>query len=163
MACRAVLFAISDDEVTKLVAAHSDEEILEIVQEQIEARWEEEWLYELDKAWDAIHRCLVGGSLMISEDGSPFALCILAGAQLHSGDNYIVSLKRPHQVSAIAVAIKEVTREYLRERYFKINSNEYGPISDDDFEYVWEYFNGLADFYAKAAAAGRHVIFTVDQ
>ena len=38
--------------------------MLDIVQEEIEEPWDEEWLLEMDKAWDAIHRCLTDGRLV---------------------------------------------------------------------------------------------------
>jgi hypothetical protein len=36
-------------------------------------------------------------------------------------------------------------------------------LSAEDYEYTWDYFNGLADFYGRAAAESRYAIFTVDQ
>jgi len=164
MACRGVHFAITPEEAARLLAASSDEKVRDIVQLQIEEQWDEQWLYETDKAWDAIHRCLTDGAVTVTRNGSPFALCILAGAQLHRGEDYIVSLKTPDQVAAIAAAISTMTQEQFRERYFKIDKANYGgDVSEDDFEYVWEYFKDLPEFYTKAAAAKRFVIFTVDQ
>ena len=58
MACRGVLFALTDEEVARLRGAKSDDEVLGIVQDEIEQRWDQEHLEECDKAWDAIHRCL---------------------------------------------------------------------------------------------------------
>lgn len=34
---------------------------------------------------------------------------------------------------------------------------------DEDFKYTWYWFTQVRDFYRKAAAVGRAVIFTVDQ
>jgi len=51
----------------------------------------------------------------------------------------------------------------------KTSQNCYGTYrrnpspSEQDFEYTWEYFRDLPEFYGKAAAAGQHVIFTADQ
>ena len=56
---------------------------------------------------------------------------------------------------------------HFRERYFKINRENYGfaseQLSEDDFEYVAGWFEELKQFYAKVATAGRAVVFTVDQ
>ncbi len=54
----------------------------------------------------------------------------------------------------------------FRDRYFKINRENYGhapdQVSDEDYEYVVGWFETLKPFYAKAAA-GRAVVFTLDQ
>jgi hypothetical protein len=36
-------------------------------------------------------------------------------------------------------------------------------VSDNDFEYTWSWFPQLPNFFQKAAAASRHMLFTVDQ
>jgi hypothetical protein len=36
-------------------------------------------------------------------------------------------------------------------------------LSDDDFEYTWSWFRHLRDFFQKAAAANRAMLFKVDQ
>ena len=63
MACRGVHFALTSQEDQRLLAATNDAAVVEILQEEVEERWNEEWLYETDKAWDAIHRCFVRHSL----------------------------------------------------------------------------------------------------
>jgi uncharacterized protein DUF1877 len=161
MACRGVLFAISDEDLAKLLRALTDEEILTIVQEDIENRWEESWLCELDKAWDAIHRCLTDGKIGFDNGEYPYNRCVLGGQQLHRSNSYIVSLKTPPEVTDLANALRSIDQTGLRPA---IDPTDYGlNLSEEDFEYTWEYFRDLPDFYGKAAVAGRHVIFTVDQ
>src|SRR5437588_7482753 len=64
MACRGVLFAITNGQAEELRAARGDDStILSIVQDEIEEAWDEEHLCQTDKAWDAIHRCLADGTL----------------------------------------------------------------------------------------------------
>ena len=36
------------------------------------------------------------------------------------------------------------------------------PLPHDDFEYLWTCFRGLPEFFGKAAADGRAMVFTVD-
>jgi len=50
MACRGVFFALTAKDVKRLLAAESDDDVLEIVEEEIEERWDEDWLQETDKA-----------------------------------------------------------------------------------------------------------------
>lgn len=132
--------------------------------EAIEESWNEEWAYETDKAWEAIHRCLTDGKVGFDNGAYPWNLCILGGRQLHSGDDYVVSLKSPQQVGDVAASLLKISRQDLRERYFSISDPNYGQgISEEDFEYTWNWFEGLPRFFSRAAAAKRHVIFTVDQ
>ena len=163
MACRGVHFALRDHDTTRLLQAQNDSERLRIVQEEIEAAWDEEWLYQTDKAWDAIHRCLTDGELRFDNGDYPYSMCILGGRLLHTGDDYIISLKTPLQVQDVCKALENIDRGWFRKRYFHLPDDYSRTKSDDDFEYTWDWFNGMSEFFAKAAAAGRHVIFTVDQ
>jgi hypothetical protein len=164
MACRGVHFALNEEEAKKVSAALGDDErLMSIIQEDIEEQWDENWLAETDKAWDAIHRCLTDGRLSCDAP-TPQHLCILGGKALHAGDAYIVSFVSPEQVKQVAAAIANMDRASMRTRYLAIPEEDYGqPLSEEDFEYTWEYFQGVRELFAKAAKAGRAVIFTVDQ
>jgi hypothetical protein len=84
MACRGVHFALSAGEQQRLLAAAGDDDaVLSVILEDIEQRWDNDWLQETDKAWDAIHRCLTDGTLSF-ESISPFHKCILGGRQLYN-------------------------------------------------------------------------------
>jgi len=67
MACRGVFFALTKEEEAKLLAAADSDAVVEIITEEIEERWDREWLVEMDKSWDAVHRCLGDGSLRTSQ------------------------------------------------------------------------------------------------
>ncbi|MBY0506456.1 MAG: YfbM family protein [Bryobacteraceae bacterium] len=164
MACRGVLFAIEPDEATRLLAAASDDEVLAIVQDEIEERWDEAWLVQLDKAWDAIHRCLSDGTINLNGGSHSRRLAVLGGRQLHGGDDYIVSLVTPEEAREVAVDIAAIDEAWLRGRYDAIEVDDYGrPKSAEDFDYTWDYFQSLPPFFKRAADVRRYVIFTVDQ
>ncbi len=163
MACRGVYFAISDEELKRLLNAKDDEQRLSIFQDEIEQKWDEEWLYEMDKSWDALHRCLADGSLGMDNDPKPLSLCVLGGRQLYSGDDYIISLKTTLEVTDLARALSSISQQDLLKRYFAIAPDYAMDLNEQDFQYTWDYFSGLPEFLAKAASAGRHVVFTVDQ
>jgi len=164
MACRGVHFAINGADADRLLAALSADEVLRIIQEDIEEKWDEAWLYQTDKAWDAIHRCLTDGTLSLTSGVYPLKLAILNGRRIDAGSNYIVSLTTPDQAKDVAAGLGTVTRESLSKRYEAIDPNDYGmPKSLGDFEYTWDWFDGLAAFFQKASEANRYVIFTVDQ
>jgi Domain of unknown function (DUF1877) len=165
MACRGVLFALTEAQAQKLKSARgNDTEVLSIVQDEIEAAWDEAHLCQTDKAWDAIHRCLGDGTLRDGE--GPLSLTILGGEQLHKDSSYIISLLIPEQVKQVAEALRPLTQDWFRARYFKIDPAGYGVpgmLSDEDFEYTWAWFEAVRDYYQKAASGGRWSMFTVDQ
>ncbi len=170
MACRGVYFALTDDEARRLLESASNEDVINFIQEEIEARWDEEWLQEADKSWDAIHRCLTDGTLRC-RGASPLEKFVLGGKRLCYRSDYIVSYLTPDEVREIAKTTQGLTKEWFRQRYFKLKrtflgmdvSRYDGPITETDFEYSWSYFEEIRQFFQKAAAAVRSVVFTVDQ
>jgi hypothetical protein len=170
MACRGVFFAITQEDEAKLLSAEDSDSVIEIITEEIEERWEEEWLQQMDKSWDAIHRCLGDGTLRTSQP-SVGAKAVLGGRQLSSRDDYIISYLTIEEVRAVAAAVAPLEKAEFRRRYFGLKKKflwfdrtEYsGPIGEQDFEYSWAYFDDMRKFYAKAERAGRATVFSVDQ
>ncbi|MHC4266249.1 MAG: DUF1877 family protein [Planctomycetota bacterium] len=170
MACRGVYFALSKEEAAKLLNVTGDDEVLHIVKEEIEERWNEEWLQEVDKAWDAIHRCLGDGSLLC-KGKSLLEKCVLGGRQLYIGSDYIISYLDTNEVKDTANSLETVAKNWFRAKYFGLKKKflffdltDYaGPINEDDFEYTWYYFEQMRFLFRKAANANRSIIFTVDQ
>jgi Domain of unknown function (DUF1877) len=122
-----------------LIAAGTDDAILAILQNEIEERWESDWLFETAKAWDAIHRCLTDGTLEHSSGTYPFRLAIMGGQQLHKGGAYVVSLVRPGEVADVAEALSKIDRGWLRNKYDTLDVELYGvEKSDEDWKYRWE-------------------------
>lgn len=161
MACRGVHFAIDDQQAQRLLGAEDDDELLEIV-EEIEEAWEA--AFETDKAWDALHRCLSNGTLNAEEGEPPLSRVFFGGRMLNEGDDYFVVLVTPSEAVQIAASLATVTESWLRERYFELPFPDYqGEKSEEDWEYTLSSFQGLPEFFARAASQGRHVIFTVDQ
>jgi hypothetical protein len=165
-----VYFALGEDDAKALIAANGDAAVIEVIQEDIEERWDEAWLRETDKAWDAMHRCLTDGKLAC-KGKSILEKCVLGGKQLHEGDEYIVSFLTPSEVKAVSEALKPIEQAWFREKYFALKKKflwfdltDYdGPIGEEDFAYTWGYFEETRAFFEKANKAGRAVIFTVDQ
>lgn len=167
MACLGVLFALDEPLVERLTALEDSAERLDFLQLEVEEDFFEnqpERVYETDKAWDAIHRCLTDGRLGWDNGAYPLNHVILGGEQLYDGDDYIMSLKSPAQVREIATALAAVTLQQLRDAYFRLPADDYdGLIGLEDWQYTWDWFEGLPEFYRRAAEAGRSVLFTVDQ
>jgi hypothetical protein len=165
MVARGVHFALTDADERRLLDCAEAERVA-LISDDIESRYFEsapEWLCETDKAWDAIHRGF-NNSELDYEYHQPLQGVILGGVPLYSGDDYIISYKDAKSVRETAAALANVDEARFKELYFKIDPEKYGfPLTDDDFEYSWNWLSGLKEFYARAAGAGRPVIFTTDQ
>jgi hypothetical protein len=164
MACRGVFFALTAPQDEALVATRDDAEVREFVAE-VESAWDWDWLCEADKAWDAMHRCLGDGTLRLGRNGGgPLELAVLGGGHHYEGEEYLVARVVAAEVAAVAEALAGVDESWLRARHDAIDPDDYqGVLDDEDFEYTWRYLQDVRDFYQRAAADGRSVIFTVDQ
>jgi hypothetical protein len=163
MSARGVHFAVTAAQAQALLAAKSDRKLMRLIDE-IEEAWEEPFVVESDKAWDAIHRCLTDGTLLYVSGDYPLNLCICGGRQLHQGRDYTVSFVSAQQVKDVAKALAKINKGWMRKRYFLIDPAEYDEveIGEEDFSYTWENFLDIRRFYKKAAEADRAVVFTVD-
>jgi hypothetical protein len=166
MACRGVLFAIDRATADALRAFDSDDGRVAYIQEVIEEDYftnHKEWLAETDKSWDCMHRALTDGELEWDNGAYPLSHVILGGESLHEGSDYIITLKTPQQVSDVAAALRSVTEESFADGFRQIDETELNGGFDEDFEYTWEYFTEVREFWLRAAEMERFVIFTVDQ
>lgn len=156
-------FAIDRSDRARLQAAAEagDEAVWELIHVEIEENCEKPWTFETDKAWDAIHRCLTSD---YKDDSPPLNLVVMGGYQQIEGESGVVSVAVDEDLPAIADALEQITEEWMRERYFAIDPEDYdGPLNEEDFAYTWSSFQGLPEFYRHAAKAGdRDVVFTVD-
>ena len=69
MGCLGVHFAITLEDAQRVTSQPDDDSLLEVVHD-IKERWDEAWLQDSDKAWDAIHRCLTDGTLSLGRHSS---------------------------------------------------------------------------------------------
>lgn len=181
MAARGVFFAITDDERAKLLSFDNDDDRIEYVAETIEEEWDEDHLVETDKAWDAMHRCLSdfppdtpwfypvapeSGAYALPEDHGayPLKLCVLGGRRVTDDESrYFIRLVEAEQVTDVAAALAKIDKAALQEKYFRHCKGAWPEYGETDFEYTWEYFEAVRDFYQRMAGKGRAVIFTADQ
>jgi hypothetical protein len=95
---------------------------------------------------------------------TPEHKCVLGEYNLYEGNDYLINLLSPYEVKAVAAAITRFDEAELRRRYFALDPKQYdGPMNEDDFGYTWGNLRDLQSFFAKAAAADRAVLFSVDQ
>lgn len=167
MSYRGVHFALTEEQAAHLMdSPNADNDFLMAFVEEVEEGsdgegWDAEWVQETDKAWEAIHRCLTDGKLEWGD--TTYHMCILGNYNLYEGDDYIMNFLTPDEVSQVAAAIKDIDRAEMRRRYNAIDTATYHrELSDNDFQYTWSWFPSLRDFFQKAAAAKRAMLFTVD-
>jgi hypothetical protein len=156
-------FAISYEQAMKLLKCKSDEELVEMVQEEIEEVSTEENSFQTDKAWDPIHRCLSNGTLDVRQGTRPLNLAVFGGNILNQEAGTFVVLLTPTEVQQVAGALDQVTEDWMKKKYFDQKFPDYaGEKSQEDWEYTWGSFDGLPAFFANAAARKQHVVFTVE-
>ena len=165
MACRGVHFALTADDESRLLSLVGDDgAVIDFVKEEVEERWDKSWLYESDKAWDAIGRCLNGGRYVYGETDAA-CRAFLAGRDLVRDDEgYYVLYLTAAEVGVVAGQLAAIDAEALGRLYDEhLPGSDYEDVRPEDREYTLGWYEGLPKFFAKAAAAGRAVIFTVDQ
>ncbi|NUB43659.1 DUF1877 family protein [Fertoebacter nigrum] len=167
MPCLGVLFALTETEATALSALPGHVARVNHVKEVLEPAafdGHPSRLAEVDQAWDPIHRSLTDGRLANDNGAYPLNATILGGEPLHERGDYIMWLKPPGMVHDVAEALRQLSVDRLHAGYAKITPDDYGmPTSADDLSFTLQWFDGLPAFYARAAAAGDWVLFTVDQ
>ena len=149
-----VHFAITADQERALLAADAegDSDMIEELLEEIEELWDDDGLkVDTDKAWDPIHRCLTDGTLDPDGGEYPLSHTILGGRHLHD-DIYFVYVGAD-EVREVAEALDGVDEMWFRPRFERLED-------EDDWDYVWVNFVDVKEFYGRAAAAGRAVVFT---
>jgi hypothetical protein len=167
MSCLGVHFALTDSEVKKIKSMDDEQDRLEYLTEEIEEQYlegDKEFAGESDKAWDAMHRALSDGELTWDGGKYPCNHVVLGGELLYTDDDYIMSLKNPSQVRDIFNAIEKIDIDDFRNKYFKIDPEDYGfELTEEDFEYTWDWFQNVRQLYKRAADNNRFVLFTADQ
>lgn len=154
---RGVLFALTSAQEAALMATRNDHEVRAFV--DVESAWDEPWLCETDKAWDAMHRCLGDGTLGCARRASALDMAVLGGGHHYEGAEYVVAHVRAHEVARVSAALETVTEAWMRDRYDRIDPSDYqGELDDEDFAYTWYWFQETRNFYRRAAAADRAVI-----
>jgi hypothetical protein len=166
MACLGVLFSIDQTTVDLIKQFPSEQERIEYIKEVLEEDYfdnQPQWVYELGKSWDALHRSLTDGELDWINGEFPLNHVVFGG-EILSDDNYIIVLKRKEQVTEIAEAVNRVTEDDLRKGYSRILADEYdGVVSEQDFQDTWQWFGNSIEFWQRAASENRSILFTVDQ
>jgi hypothetical protein len=157
-----VLFALTDDDSTALLAlAGDDDAVSGFVADDIEERLTGDDHAALDKAWDAIHRCLTDGELLFENGTFPLNRCILGGRPLMSDEaNELALFTAADEVPAVSAALDAVTEEWFRTAYGSLDPADYLEHGPEDFDYAWDGFEAARRLWRHAATTGRAVLFS---
>lgn len=130
MGCRGVLFAIDDDTTAQLLAADSDEAVMEIV-EASEEEWVETFLEELTRHG---MQCTEHSATVrsIQRQAGPHSIArSLGGKHVHRGEQYIVALVTKDEVPAVARALASIDEQGMRQRYRQLVPHDYATEYGD--------------------------------
>lgn len=121
------------------------------------------WIQPIDKAWDAIHRCLTDGTLRLGDDVAHS--CVLGCGKFGvASEDPIINVLDAEGVREAAEYLWGIGEVELRARYAGIDRPGFRfHKPPPDFEYIWHWFAQLRAFYQRAAEAGRWVVFVADE
>jgi hypothetical protein len=166
MSCLGSLVAITAEQRAALEALPSGEDRYFYVDDLKEEAGEAFWQY-LDKAWDALHRCLAQGTpgseqLDTEWETYPLNLAIIGGKDLSEPD-YLVFLIEPGQIRDLTAALQGISEERFSELYWTHCKGALPEYGEDDLDFILGYFEEMRDFFARVAPTGRAVVFAADQ
>ena len=167
MSCLSLLVALTPEQRTELEALPDGEDRYFYVDSLMETNDKEFW-QELDKSWDALHRCLVkgtpGSEKLDTEWGTyPLNLAIIGGKEMSNDPRFLVMIVEPEQLGDLATALKGISDEQFADLYWTHCKDAWPEYGEEDLEYNLEYFHAMRDFYSRVAPTGRSVVFSADQ
>lgn len=138
--------------------------LMDLMDDDADDRW-----LDVDKAWHAIHYVLTGDS-DVPRKATIFSKVVLGGTPIEEeGMGYGPALVvEPEEVREINEALKPASEEWFRERFSlkDMQKKAIYPVMDDEeegqfFEYVYDNFKALKEFYIEAEKAGQGVLFFI--
>ncbi|MBL8821265.1 MAG: DUF1877 family protein [Planctomycetia bacterium] len=171
MACRGYFTALQLPEAATLLELKSVDERLEFINSLFAIAENDGRVLLVDKSWDAMHRCLCGGWLDAKHSDESMRSCVMGARQLSNQANWIISYVDPDLVRRVNNAINAIEQPWFRSQYFALGRIPRGfmvhryeiELTETDFEYTWEYFVEVKNFYRAAVHRGLAIVFAVDQ
>ncbi|MDA0168731.1 YfbM family protein [Solirubrobacter taibaiensis] len=142
-------FLLTADQLAELRGCPDDEAREAWLMALEEAVPDDRW-FQFDKAWEPIHLALGDGELVI-QDGPPRAHAVFGSEPLMEDEetDTFAGLLPADEVANVVAELEPLDEAWVREHV------------DDDFDYVWENFDGLRAFLARARDEDAAVVFTV--
>ena len=124
-------------------------------------------LLDLDKAWESIYFLLTGCTSSDFENAeAPLALILFNGTLIDEQQDMgygPATYCSPGEVNEISNALPDVNMENLRSKFESLKSSDavlypFNPDSEDMFDYIFEYYSKMKEFYQAAAKNDQAVI-----
>ncbi|MBP3954107.1 DUF1877 family protein [Gemmata sp. G18] len=173
MACRGYYTALLPQEASTLVKLTDVDSRLEFLDSLYASADADHRIQSVDKSWDAMHRCLCDGWLDAEHGDETKRACVLGARQLSDRPDWIISYVEPRLAKRVVAAIDGLTRDWFKEQYFSLDRNPPGVgvhryemylvDTEIDFDYTWEYFVQVRDFYQRTVNRDLAIVFQVDQ
>ena len=165
MACRGAYYAI-DDEQRAHILSLSGIDVVSYIHD-LYRDLNHRHYQDVDKAWDAIHRCLTGDSdpefVHASAGSYPLNQCVLGGQPLYDGDDYIIMLIEPAALQDLVAALETIDEAWMERTYHATCKHVFPEYGDEDCGYTLNWFLDMKVFLMRAVEANRAVVFYVDQ
>ena len=158
-----VFFALGPADNQRLLALAEPRARVVWVANEIEERWDREWLLEAGDLWFPAHYCLSGATEFPPAGAPPEAKVVFGGTALGVHGTYTIDYKDPELVRSIASALGKMRDDAVWARAGLVERDVWsgakgGEVQSD----IVHLTHAVKDFYRKAADAARAVIFTVD-
>lgn len=142
-------YVMVDEDTLERMMKMDGSELMDTLEKLIEGGSE---YFDIDKLWEELHLALTGVSASEPIEGDPLSEAVVGVHvfELEEEDGFFACTEHD-ELEDIIAAMQQVDLEKL----------EPGGVTEQLSEAVKSEFSGLLDFYGKALAAGKHVIFSV--
>lgn len=163
MARLGMLYALDEEEVTKLKAQPLEKRYDYVLDTFEKAYFDTKRAHEFHKAWEGLHYVFSGGE-WIEDSTLPYSIIFGGDEVILDDEDYVILLKENQSLKQIAEYLKGLdVKALIKSRVPKIPEEEIDmPLDEDFMAYLYNWYEGLDDFYQKSYEEGYHVIFAVD-
>ncbi len=163
MAGKGVLFALETVDERSMLSFDNERARAAWVANVVEERWDAGWLHAMEGLWYPVHFCLHGSAAIPIEGAAAEAKAIFGGTSLGLPNVYRIDYKETGLVRLVSNALGRMRDEAIWARASLVERKDYQGPRDDNLQVaVVDEVRAVADFYRRAADAGRAVIFTVN-
>lgn len=166
MAGRGLFLAIDDFTLKQLRATKGDALRRDFIHE-LEEVIDSQYVQETDKAWEFIFVALYTGKTTCGMEHPDLVSMskIFRGAKnLHRGDSYILNWVAKAEFPELVVKFEQLHQSGLRELYDTCNQGWFHAGvykgTDEQFEYISNWYDRIVQFFARMRAENRHILFT---
>lgn len=119
--------------------------------------------HEFDRSWEGLHYVLGNGE-WIENNILPYSIIFGGDEVLLDDKDKVLLLKENKNLQDIAKYLKNIDiKALIKKNVPKIPEEEIDmPLDEDFMAYLFNWYEGLDDFYLTSFESGYHVLFSVD-